>query len=452
MTTFSIINPYTLNVTQTMPYDTLDISHDKLSQLHHAFNAWSKDHSIHVAPWLTALANQLHTQRDIIATTISEDMGKPISDAQREVQKCIDAGHYFSDHASRFLTQMTHEKGHRKPLGVILGIMPWNFPLWQLIRFMVPAILVGNTALIKPAPNTYRVAQLLYECQPSSHRIFDITIPNHAHTSELISHPQIQGVSFTGSVPVGRHVGALAGQQLKPCVLELGGSDPYIIFNDAPLDAAIDSAVQSRFSNAGQTCISAKRFLFEASIFDTAIARFQETVKANIIAGPPLHPNTTIGPMARHDLKDALLRQLADANLPSSAIIYTHHTANSAGHYVPPMIIDGRGLSPNNPLNASELFGPIAICDSFRTTDDAIQKANASIYGLGASIWTKNQTIANDCIDRIECGSLAINQPVHSAFDTPFGGWKASGLGVELGIEGVLSFTKFKAIQSKTTA
>jgi len=227
---------------------------------------------------------------------------------------------------------------------------------------MVPAILVGNTALIKPAPNTYRVAQLLYECQPSSHRIFDITIPNHAHTSELISHPQIQGVSFTGSVPVGRHVGALAGQQLKPCVLELGGSDPYIIFNDAPLDAAIDSAVQSRFSNAGQTCISAKRFLFEASIFDTAIARFQETVKANIIAGPPLHPNTTIGPMARHDLKDALLRQLADANLPSSAIIYTHHTANSAGHYVPPMIIDGRGLPPmmpfKKPTHPSMGWGP----------------------------------------------------------------------------------------------
>ena len=227
-------------------------------------------------------------------------------------------------------------------------------------------------------------------------------------------------------------------------------SDPFVVFKDANLPSAIQSAVQSKFTNAGQVCIAAKRFLFEESIFDTAIQLFKEKTKEYLHYGNPMLPSTTLGPLARIDIKNNLTQQMSHANIPKDRIVYEYLCNDHLGNFSPPMIIDGRNLPSTNVLYQEEVFGPIAICDSFESVNEAIQKANHPIFGLGASIWSKNKKTIQECTLKIECGTIAINSIVHSTVDTPFGGRKQSGLGLELGVEGALSFTGFKAILDPT--
>ena len=226
-------------------------------------------------------------------------------------------------------------------------------------------------------------------------------------------------MSFTGSIAAGKAVGALATQNLKPSVLELGGSDPFIIFDDADLETAIKQGYSARFSNNGQTCISAKRFLIQKNRFDDAIERMINIAKDTLNFGDPLNPSTTIGPMARADLKDHLKDQLNRANV-GSAIRFKYEPSKNQGYFTPPLVIDARSLDKSNPLFTEEIFGPIAVFDTFNTVEEAIEKANNTQFGLGASIWSNSSDIIHKCSDAIECGSIAINRNVHSAFGTPF--------------------------------
>ena len=420
----------------------------KIEQLHNNHLNWQSTSALVKKAWLNSLAENLIQNKDTIALAISNDMGKPITESLNEVQKCIDCCYHFENQLPTILSAMETKQGRYFPIGTILAIMPWNFPLWQLIRCIVPAICVGNTVLIKPALNAIETTITLTKLCPEP-AIFDATYLTDERTASLIQHPKIAGVSFTGSVQAGKAVGSLSTQNLKPCVLELGGSDPFIVFEDADISEAVSHGFSARFSNNGQTCISAKRFLVQESRFEEAIQLMTAIAKKRLTYGSPLNASTTFGPMARLDLKDHLRQQITSANIPNDAIRYQYEPNNQMGYFISPMIVDGRHLSESNPLFKEEIFGPIAIFNSFTSIEDAIEKANATEFGLGASIWSNNHQTLSECCEKINCGSIALNKNVHSAFDTPFGGWKASGLGLELGIEGCLSFTNFKAIQQK---
>lgn len=447
MREFKIINPYSCTELASYTFETLDQCYSKINKLQSTFLDWKTTSKETKSKWLMELAESIQKNKQQLANLISSDMGKPITESLKEVQKCIECCYFYAEKLPTIEPRLSDENGFRSPIGVVLGIMPWNFPLWQLIRFIVPTISVGNTCAIKPAFNTYRIALELVKCCPKNHSIINCIIPTDRDTSALISYNNIAGVSFTGSVTVGKTIGQLAGTQFKPCVLELGGSDPFLIFKDANLDTAIEAAVISRFSNAGQTCISAKRFLFEEAIFNEAIALFKKKTKQFLNFNNPINDTTTIGPMARDNLKEAVLEQLNRAKLEPHHIIFNYTPQQESGFFVKPLIIDARSLPNQNPLVTEEVFGPIAVCDSFNSLEDGIEKANNTPFGLGASIWSKKQAIIDTCINKIDCGNIAINKPVHSAFNTPFGGWKQSGIGVELGIDGALSFTRFKGIQ-----
>ncbi|MEC8677672.1 MAG: aldehyde dehydrogenase family protein [Candidatus Margulisiibacteriota bacterium] len=449
MREFKIINPYSCDELATFTFETPDQCQSTINKLQTTYLAWKETPHKTKSKWLNKLGESIQKNKQQLAYLISSDMGKPVNESLKEVQKCIECCYFYAKKLPKIELRLSDENGFRSPVGVVLGIMPWNFPLWQLIRFIVPAISVGNTCAIKPAFNTYRIALELIKCCPKSHPIIDCIIPTDTDTSALISHHNVAGVSFTGSVPVGKKIGQLAGSQFKPCVLELGGSDPFLIFKDANLDEAVEAAVISRFSNAGQTCISAKRFLFDSAIFDEATALLKQKTQQFLNFNNPINDTTTIGPMARRNLKEALLEQLNRATLEQHHIIFNYTPQQESGFFVKPLIVDARSLPSNNPLLTEEIFGPIAVCDSFNSLEDGIEKANNTTFGLGASIWSDNKTIINTCINKIDCGNLAINKPVHSAFNTPFGGWKQSGIGVELGIDGALSFTRFKGIQYK---
>lgn len=445
MHAFSIVNPYTNKIVESRTNESLPEIENKLNQLNEGFKKWRFESIDHRKKTIKNLRSALSKNKNKIASIISSDMGKPIIQAQKEVEKCIQCCSHFIKIAPKIEARLTEKMGLREPLGIILGIMPWNFPLWQIIRYVIPCWITGNTCLVKPAFNTIRIAELLKDLVKNTH-ILDTCIPTNPDTEKLIRHPNIAGVSFTGSVEAGKIVGGISAQQLKPCVLELGGSDPFIVFKDANLNQAMAHAVQARFTNAGQVCIAAKRFLFEESIFDSAIELFKEKTQEFIHYDDPSLSSTTLGPLARIDIKNKLTTQLSLANVSKEQVIYEYQTNNKQGNFFPPMIIDGRLLPPTNVLYQEETFGPIAICDSFASLEEAIQKANHTVFGLGASIWTEKTKIISNCTTNIECGTIAINSNVHSNFDVPFGGRKQSGLGLELGIEGALSFTGFKAI------
>ncbi len=447
METFSIINPYTNRIIETVNYQTYKLVKELSIELANNQKKWKKESLKSRIALLQMLRDYLEENKDILSTTISTEMGKPINESIKEVKKCIDCCHYYTSNYSLIKKTLHSKKTIKEPVGVVLGIMPWNYPLWQIIRFIIPTLLAGNTCLVKPAPNVYKTAQLLGLFFNSVNlKVCGICIPNEENTSKLIREDTIHGVSLTGSVAAGKAVGKITTEAIKPCVLELGGSDPFIIFDSANIDTAIKHAVQSRFSNCGQTCIAAKRFYIQESIYQETIEKFSEKTKEFITFGDPLDGNTTIGPLSKIDIKNQLNSQLLKSDISDSMIKYKDDSTDTSGNYFPAMIIDGKDISESSPLLTEEIFGPIAICQPFKTTDEAIEKANQTPFGLGASIWTKNEDIQEQCINDIECGTIGINTMVHSKFDLPFGGRKNSGIGLELGMAGILSFTHNKTI------
>ena len=447
MPSFKIINPYSMETIESMAYEDIAAIQQKCDRLNQGFIEWKKATPSQIKHMCAHIAQRLSQDLEELAILISTDMGKPINEALNEVKKCIECCEFYGKHSETIQNQKKTPNGIREPLGIILGILPWNYPLWQIIRYLIPTLSVGNTALIKPAYNTVRIAnQLNNYFNEISPKIVDVCIPTNDNTEKLIQHPLIAGVSFTGSLRAGQRVGSLATHELKPCVLELGGSDPFIIFKDADLELAIDHAIKARFTNTGQVCIAAKRILIHNDIYNDALHLFKNKLQNHFVYGNPINKTTSIGPLARKDIKTNLEAQLENATLTSKQIIFEQESEDQLGHYFPAKVIDAQSCHPANPLLNEEVFGPIAVCDSFESLDSAIEKANQTAFGLGASIWSESTEIITHCTAAIECGTIAINKNVHSNIAVPFGGRKKSGLGIELGIEGAFSFTGFKAI------
>ena len=435
--------------------DSLERVHTVLATAHTASCTWSATSHTSRREIVERIADVLDALRDELAHMMTVEMGKPLSQARAEVDKCSAACRYLASVAATTLaSEWIDIDGARAelrydPMGVVLAIMPWNFPLWQFIRFAAPAILAGNAVVLKHAPNVMGSAELMVSALHEAGVPFDLV--QHLRIDEtavarVIADPRIRAVTFTGSTRGGSAVAALAGAAVKKTILELGGNDPYIVFGDADIAAAVEACVRGRMVNSGQSCIAAKRFLVHASVLGEVTERLAAAFDA-LRVGDPMDDATEIGPLARRDLRDGLLDQV-ERSLALGARVLTHRSQSDMpvnGWYVAPMLLTD--ASQESPLFREELFGPVAGVWSFTTDEEAVAMANDSRYGLAAAVFTQDSERASRIAAQLQCGTVAINDFVRSDVRLPFGGVKESGYGRELGTIGLREFTSIKVIR-----
>ena len=450
---FEAIDPATgekLASYPTMPADEVQAA---LERSHAAFGSWAYTPVARRTEPLRSLGRLLKERRDTLAALMTAEMGKPITQARAEVDKCALACDYYADNAEEFLasvpasTDASRSYWAYRPLGVILGIMPWNFPLWQVIRFAVPALAAGNGALLKHAPNVpgcARALEDLFRDAGFPEGLFANLYADLDTTGALIEHRLVRGVSVTGSVRAGRSVAERAGRALKKCVLELGGSDPSLVLEDADLGLAVESCTQGRLLNTGQSCIAAKRFIVVDAVRDEFTERVIERMSA-VRAGDPAEASTELGPMARRDLRDDLHDQVARSARKGAKVALGGEVPKRDGWWYPASVLTEVG--PGTAAYQEEVFGPVASILAAKDEEDAIRIANDTHFGLGASVYTsdaeRGERIA---AERLEAGNCFVNGIVKSDPRLPFGGVKDSGLGRELSPLGILEFTNIKTV------
>ncbi len=395
-----------------------------------------------------------HLRRHIerYARLITLEMGKLITEARAEIEKCAWGCEYFAAHAERFLCDEAVETEAGKsyvayqPLGTLLAVMPWNFPFWQVFRFAAPALMAGNTVLLKHASNVPQCALAIEEIFREvgfPQGVLRTLLITAEQTESLIADSRIRGVTLTGSETAGRRIAALAAAALKKTVLELGGSDAFVVLEDADLEEAAAAGVASRFQNAGQSCIAAKRFILVEAIAEAFIERFRHKALA-LRPGNPLQPQTTLAPLARADLREQLHRQVNASLQAGARLVFGGEPSTGSGFFYPPTMLDRVG--PGMPAYEEELFGPVAVVIRARDEEEALKRANDNRYGLGASVWTRDTTRGERLARRIEAGVCFVNGLVKSDPRLPFGGIKASGYGRELGIHGIREFVNVKTL------
>lgn len=385
------------------------------------------------------------------ARLITLEMGKPVTEAEAEIEKCALTAEYYAETAPSHLAaeQIASSAAHSgvvfDPLGVVLAIMPWNYPFWQFFRFVLPAVAAGNGAILKHANNVPQAAlavQDIMERAGLPQGLFSTVLIESSEVASLIADDRIAAVTLTGSTQVGSIVASQAGAALKKQVLELGGSDPFIVLADADVKAAAKTAVKARFTNNGQSCVNAKRFIVHEDIADEFVAEFTANTKA-LVVGDPTDPATTIGPMARGNLRDELHDQVTRTVAGGGKLVLGGNVVDGPGYYYEPTIIDH--VQPGQAAFDEETFGPVAAIIRVSSTEEAITLANQSEYGLGAALWTQDTaTAATELLPKIDAGAVFINGMVASDPRLPFGGIKKSGYGRELGSYGIREFTNMK--------
>jgi succinate-semialdehyde dehydrogenase / glutarate-semialdehyde dehydrogenase len=397
------------------------------------------------------LADVLAERRDPLAALMTAEMGKPITAARAEVTKCADAATYLAGIAADVLAPSPRPADSEgawvevryQPLGVVLGIMPWNFPHWQTLRFALPALLAGNSVLMKPAPGTTGSGLALQDCCHAA-GLGDVvqTVPTGTdEVAGLIADPRVRAVSLTGSTRAGRAVAELAGRNLKPVVLELGGSDPYIVLADADVELAATTAATARMQNTGQSCIAAKRFIIATDVYDEFLARFVKAVES-LQVGDPAEESTEIGPLSSATARKTLADQVRRGVAGGARVVTGGRALDGPGaFYEPTVLVD---VDDDNPCWQEEVFGPVAPVRRVADAAEAIAVANASEYGLAASLWTRDPDAGSDLADRLEAGQVFVNGMVASNPRFPFGGVKNSGFGRELGTDGFFEFVNIK--------
>jgi succinate-semialdehyde dehydrogenase / glutarate-semialdehyde dehydrogenase len=419
-----------------------------------AQRAWATTSFAERRRCLEAAARLLREGRDDYARLATLEMGKPIAEAAAEVDKCAWNCEFYAAQAERFLADEPVETDALsswvayQPLGVVLAIMPWNFPYWQVLRFAAPALMAGNGALLKHSPNVPRCALAVEELFARAGfpgGLFRTLLVSDASvndaTGRLVGDPRVGAVTLTGSERAGAAVGATAGRALKKCVLELGGSDPFVVLADADLELAAGAAARARFLNGGQSCIAAKRFVVEEPVADQFERRFVDAVAA-LPVGDPLDPATRVGPLARADLLDALERQVEGSVAGGAEVLLGGARLERPGWYYAPTVL--AGVTPDLPVFTEETFGPVAAVVRAPDEEAAVALANDTPYGLGASVWTRDLERARRLGRRIESGSLFVNAVVASDPRLPFGGIKRSGYGRELAAVGIREFTNIR--------
>jgi len=452
--TIATQNPATGETLKTFPaLDNTQID-TVLQQVHTASVGWAATPIAGRAACLLRAAQQLRAQRERYAALITLEMGKPIREARAEVEKCATGCEFYAQHAERFLADdvITTDAGKSyvayQPLGTLLAIMPWNFPFWQAFRAAAPALAAGNSVLLKHASNVPQCALAIEEVFQTSfpENVFRTLLIGPQQAEKLISDARIHAVTLTGSESAGRRIAAAAGTQLKKSVLELGGSDAFVVLADADLDAAVRLAAASRFLNGGQSCIAAKRFVLVESIAEDFLARFQQKI-AQLKQGDPTQEDTDLGPMARADLRDALHRQVTESISKGAVPLMGCEPVAGPGHYYKVSLLDR--VRPGMPACDDELFGPVAAVMRAQDEADALRIANDSRYGLGGTVCTSDPKKGEAFARAMHCGQAFVNAMVKSDPRLPFGGIKASGYGRELGLAGIREFVNTKTVWVK---
>jgi succinate-semialdehyde dehydrogenase/glutarate-semialdehyde dehydrogenase len=427
---------------------------EALAQAHAAYRDWRRTAPEERRTLLLAAAELLRAEREEHAQLITAEMGKPLTEALAEIDKSVLGCEFYAAEAERLLADEPVQTGARasfvayEPIGVVLAVMPWNYPFWQVLRFAAPALMAGNAAVLKHSPNVSGCALAIEDVLRRAgfpDGLFRALLVGEADvasvTERLIDDPRVAAVTLTGSERAGAAVGAAAGRAIKKTVLELGGSDPFIVLADADVSLAAEQAARGRFQNGGQACIAAKRFLVDASVADEFERRFVDAVEALEI-GDPRDPATRIGPMARADLLDAVERQVGESVAAGARVLTGGRRLERPGYYFAPTVL--ADVTTEMPVFREETFGPVAAIMRFADEAEAIALANDTRYGLGASIWTRDLERARRLGREIESGALFVNAIVASDPRLPFGGTKRSGVGRELGAAGPREFTNVR--------
>ncbi|MCB5174207.1 NAD-dependent succinate-semialdehyde dehydrogenase [Microvirga lenta] len=446
------VNPATGKVIASFEEYQPDDIEQALEEASQAQRAWAHVPVSERVRLLTKAAKVLRSRKAHYASLITSEMGKPILEAEAEVEKCAWNCDFYAAQAERFLApeQVPSNASESMvvfdPLGVILAIMPWNYPFWQLFRFLAPALAAGNGAVLKHASNVPQCALAIEEVLRDAGAptgLFRTLIVGASAVEGLIEDPRIAAVTLTGSTEVGSLVASQAGRQIKKQVLELGGSDPFIVLADADVEAAAAVAVRARFLNVGQSCIAAKRFIVEESVADAFAAALCAKVEA-LVVDDPMRRDCNIGPMARANLRDDLHSQVERSVAAGAELLTGGHPLDRPGFYYAPTVLDR--VTPDMAAFVEETFGPAAAIIRVRNAEEAVELANRTEFGLGAALWTGDLERARVLARRIEAGAVFINGMVASDPRLPFGGIKKSGYGRELGVFGIREFTNIKTI------
>ena len=452
MTTLKSINPATEELFAEFKEADLSATEQIILKSSNSQKKWSSVDIQEKVKIILEIANFVKQNKESFAGIITNEMGKPITESIAEVEKCAWLCEYYADNAGKFLADQEISSDASKsfvsfePLGVILGVMPWNFPFWQVFRFVVPAILSGNSVLVKHAPNVQASAvsieKIFHDCGIPTD-LFRILMIDVDIIPDIISNKHVKAVSLTGSEFAGSKVAECSGKNLKKTVLELGGSDAFIVMNDANLSECIDSAVKGRMLNNGQSCIAAKRFIVHENIYDEFVSGLQQSIESLAI-GDPMSEETQVGPLAREDILNKIINQVNNSIELGATLICGGSKIEEKGYYYSPTILTN--IKKGMPVYNEETFGPVFSIFKFNNIDDMIELANDTDFGLGGSIWSADTENALSIARRIETGAVFINDFTKSDPRLPFGGVKNSGYGRELSEFGIKEFVNIKTI------
>jgi succinate-semialdehyde dehydrogenase / glutarate-semialdehyde dehydrogenase len=452
------INPATGELLQSFePYDAAAVD-SRLAVAARGATEWARSSFAERSQLLVTVAELLEGELPDIAHTVTTEMGKPFAQAKGEVAKCASGFRWFAEHAEAMLedeevlTEATLALVTYQPLGVVLAIMPWNFPLWQVVRFIAPAVMAGNVGLLKHAPSVPRTALLLedlFRRAGAPDGVFQTLLIGTDQVPAIIADPRVAAVTLTGSVGAGRAVAAQAGAVGKKIVLELGGSDPFIVLPSADLERAVEVGVQARVQNAGQSCIAAKRFIVHTDVAEEFIGGFVAGMGA-LPVGDPFDPSTEVGPLVTLPACETIAAQVEDARAHGATILCGGERAVGPGgpdhpgfFYLPTVITD---ITPAMRVATEEVFGPVALVTTVDDADEALAVANATEFGLGASVWTDDPDEQQRFVNQLQAGQVFVNAMVFSTPELPFGGIKSSGIGRELSRFGLHEFCNIKSV------
>jgi acyl-CoA reductase-like NAD-dependent aldehyde dehydrogenase len=452
--TIETINPATGKVIASYNSMSVEEVNQKTKNARNSFENWKKLDISERCTFMRRLGRVMKKNKEDYAKLITEEMGKPIRQSQAEIEKCAWVCDYYSEHAESFLRDELIPTEFRKsfvsfePLGVIACIMPWNFPFWQVMRFAVPALTAGNVGILKHSSvclGTALQIEQTFKDAGFPDNIFQSIIGDY-RAGEALIQSDIDAVSVTGSVNTGRRVAELATKELKKFVLELGGSDPFIVLEDSDLSQTAHMAAQSRLLNNGQSCIAAKRFIVVKDVVDKFTKLFVEETESEVV-GDPMDPKTTVGPLVRDNQREALAKQVDDAKIKGASILTGGNSIKREGYFYEPTIVSQ--VDHSMKIVKEEVFGPAAPIIVVNDQEEALREANNSEFGLGASIWTNNIERGIRLARKVQSGIVSVNEMVRSDPRLPFGGIKHSGIGRELSEVGIKEFVNVKSVVVK---
>ena len=449
------INPTTGKIEKIFNEHTHDEVLASIEKADAAFLKWRKTDNQKRSELMKNAAQILLDKKEYYGKILTLEMGKTLIQAIAEVEKCAWVCDYYAENAQDILkkeivnTDASESYVQFDPLGVVLAVMPWNFPFWQVFRFAAPALMAGNAALLKHASNVPMSALAIEEVFTLAgfpENVFKTLLIGSSMVNEIIAHPKVKAATLTGSESAGKQVAQACGANLKKCVLELGGSDPFIVFEDADIDEAIKVAVTARLINNGQSCIASKRFIVVDKVYDEFETKFVDAMK-KVKVGDPMDKETGLGPIAREDLLNELDEQVYQSIAKGASLLCGGKRIQRDGYFYEPTILTN--LKKGMPAYDDEIFGPVASLIKAADSEDAVRIANDSQFGLGASLWTSDREYAKLSADKIESGSVFVNGMVKSDPRLPFGGIKNSGFGRELSHYGIKEFVNIKTVWIK---